>query len=107
MTGIYIHIPFCKKACSYCDFHFSTTFEKYRTDLVNALCEELIERKDTLENQAIATIYFGGGTPSLLTDEELNMILSTIHTHFEVQDGAEVTRMILKVSKLKFGFKQV
>ncbi len=91
MAGIYIHIPFCKKACTYCDFHFSTTFEKYRNDLVNALCEELIERKDTLANQPIATIYFGGGTPSLLTEEELINILSTLRENYDVQDGAEVT----------------
>ncbi len=91
MAGIYIHIPFCKKACTYCDFHFSTTFEKYRTEMVQSICSELIFRKDTLQNQIVETIYFGGGTPSLLTEEELTQILSTIHQNFNVQIGAEVT----------------
>ena len=91
MAGIYIHIPFCKKACTYCDFHFSTTFEKYRTELVQAICSELLFRKATLQNQIVETIYFGGGTPSLLTDEELNIILSTIRKKFEVSVDAEIT----------------
>ena len=91
MAGIYIHIPFCKKACTYCDFHFSTTFEKYRVALVKSLCVELVARKDTLANQSISTIYFGGGTPSLLTEEELTLILSTVRDNFAVQEEVEVT----------------
>lgn len=91
MAGIYIHIPFCKQACTYCDFHFSTTFEKYRDAMVNAICTELIARKESLDGQVIDTIYFGGGTPSLLTFEELRSILNTIHAHFEVHTEAEIT----------------
>ena len=91
MAGIYIHIPFCKQACTYCDFHFSTTFEKYRDAMVNAICTELIARKESLDGQVIDTIYFGGGTPSLLTLEELQSILDTINTHFEVHTEAEIT----------------
>lgn len=91
MAGIYIHIPFCKKACTYCDFHFSTTFEKYRLEMVTSICTELITRKETLQNQVVETIYFGGGTPSLLNEEELKQILATIHHNFNVQSGAEVT----------------
>ena len=91
MSGIYIHIPFCKKACTYCDFHFSTTFEKYRWEMVQAICSELLFRKATLQNQIVETIYFGGGTPSLLTKEELTQILLTIHQNFHVQSGVEVT----------------
>jgi oxygen-independent coproporphyrinogen-3 oxidase len=91
MAGIYIHIPFCKQACTYCDFHFSTTFEKYRDAMVNAICTELIARKESLDGQVIDTIYFGGGTPSLLTLEELCSILDTINTHFEVHTEAEIT----------------
>jgi len=91
MAGIYIHIPFCKKACTYCDFHFSTTFEKYRDAMVQAICVELISRKNSLTNHVIDTIYFGGGTPSLLIFEELRTILDTIHTYFEVHPDAEIT----------------
>ena len=91
MAGIYIHIPFCKKACTYCDFHFSTTFEKYRSEMVSAICSEIINRKDSLQNQLVETIYFGGGTPSLLTEIELTQILSCINQNLEVIKEAEVT----------------
>ena len=90
MAGIYIHIPFCKKACHYCDFHFSTSLQNKEL-LVDALCNEIDARKDYLENKNISTIYFGGGTPSLLSYVELNKILSRIKTHFEIVPGAEVT----------------
>ena len=91
MAGIYIHIPFCKQACTYCDFHFSTTFEKYRSALIDAILEELERRKDYLDSQPIETIYFGGGTPSLLTKDELQSILSKIRTIYKVVDTAEIT----------------
>lgn len=91
MAGIYIHIPFCKKACTYCDFHFSTTFEKYREAMVRAICKEIVLRKLTLVDHVVETIYFGGGTPSLLTSEELQSILATIHAHFEVHSEVEIT----------------
>ena len=65
MSGIYIHIPFCKQACFYCDFHFSTTFKK-KDELINCLVSEIKLRKNELNTDVIQTIYFGGGTPSLL-----------------------------------------
>ena len=91
MAGIYVHIPFCKKRCSYCDFHFSTTFSKYRQDLISAICLELVLRKDELKSEFIETIYFGGGTPSLLTKEELASIMSTIREHYQLTDTPEIT----------------
>ena len=91
MAGIYVHIPFCKKRCSYCDFHFSTTFSSYREKLIAAICLELEIRKTELVDVPVETIYFGGGTPSLLTKEELAAILSAIQTHFEVSVNSEIT----------------
>lgn len=90
MAGIYLHIPFCKKACYYCDFHFSTS-PQYKTEMIQALRSELIMQKDFLENQKIETIYFGGGTPSLLSAEELHFLISEINNYFEVLPSAEIT----------------
>jgi len=89
MSGIYIHIPFCKQACHYCDFHFSTSTKK-KSELVEMLCKELRLRKDEI-GQTIQTIYFGGGTPSLLNSEELNLIFKAIFDNFEVSENAEIT----------------
>jgi oxygen-independent coproporphyrinogen III oxidase len=91
MAGIYIHIPFCKQKCSYCDFHFSTSFSSYRDRMIDALCEEIIIRKDYLSGTNLQSVYFGGGTPSLLTKEELQKIFATIHVHFNLAPDAEVT----------------
>lgn len=88
--GIYLHIPFCKQACHYCDFHFSTSVKK-KSELVDMLCRELILRKDELPAKEVQTIYFGGGTPSLLSSEELNQIFETIYSNFRVSEDAEVT----------------
>lgn len=89
MPGIYLHIPFCKQACHYCDFHFSTSLKK-KGVLVDALCEELVLRKEEIPGK-VETIYFGGGTPSLLSPEELKMIFETIYSHYSVSSDAEVT----------------
>ena len=89
MAGIYIHIPFCKQACHYCDFHFSTSLKK-RTEMVDAICKELLLRKEELEGP-FETVYFGGGTPSLLSSEELEKIFDTIFTNFDVIESPEVT----------------
>jgi oxygen-independent coproporphyrinogen-3 oxidase len=78
MAGIYVHIPFCKKRCSYCDFHFSTTFSSYREKLIAAICLELDLRKSELNGIPVETVYFGGGTPSLLTKDELSDILRAV-----------------------------
>lgn len=91
MAGIYVHIPFCKKRCSYCDFHFSTTFSSYREKLIAAICSELEIRKTELHGNLIETVYFGGGTPSLLTKEELASIMSTIRNQFQLSDNPEIT----------------
>lgn len=91
MAGIYIHIPFCKQKCTYCDFHFSTTFEQYRTEMIASIVSEIEVRKPYLEGKDIQTIYFGGGTPSILLEEELNQILSKIYDVFNVTDDVEIT----------------
>ncbi|WP_114492407.1 radical SAM family heme chaperone HemW [Candidatus Ulvibacter alkanivorans] len=89
MGGIYLHIPFCKQACHYCDFHFSTSLKK-KSQLVQALGRELQLRKEEVTG-TIETIYFGGGTPSLLTSEEIEYLLQIIHTHFTVSEYPEIT----------------
>lgn len=91
MAGIYIHIPFCKQKCSYCDFHFSTSFGEYRQRMIEAICKEIVERKSYLKGETIHTIYFGGGTPSLLTKDELKTILDTCYSNFDVALNAELT----------------
>lgn len=88
MSGIYIHIPFCKQACHYCDFHFSTTFKEYRSSLIEAMCSELQTRK---HNEPIKTIYFGGGTPSLLEGSEIDLILKTVKENYKVDTHCEIT----------------
>lgn len=89
MSGIYIHIPFCKQACHYCDFHFSTSTKK-KGQLVEMLGRELELRKNEIPGP-IQTIYFGGGTPSLLSSEELESIFLNINQNFKVSDSAEIT----------------
>ncbi len=92
MAGIYIHIPFCKQKCTYCDFHFSTTFETYRNEMVNAICLEIeIRANDFLAGEPLTTVYFGGGTPSLLTKIEIDRILNTIKAHIDYSNVEEVT----------------
>lgn len=91
MAGVYVHIPFCKKACTYCDFHFSTTFEAYREELILALLKEIVSRKAYLQEEVVETIYFGGGTPSLLTQGELTRILVAIQANFNCAPDMEVT----------------
>jgi len=90
LAGIYIHIPFCKQACYYCDFHFSTN-QNSIDQLVTAINQELLIRKNYLEGETIETIYFGGGTPSLLNNYQLDLIFSTIDKNFSVESNAEIT----------------
>lgn len=90
MSGIYIHIPFCKQACYYCDFHFSTSLKK-KDDLINALIKELELRNTEFKNITVETIYFGGGTPSLLTNTELQSIINSVYKNYEVSDNPEIT----------------
>ncbi|MEO5647542.1 MAG: radical SAM family heme chaperone HemW [Chitinophagaceae bacterium] len=88
MSGIYIHIPFCKKACHYCNFHFSTTLNN-KADLVNAMRKEI--RLVAARDQQVSTIYVGGGTPSLLSAEELKTLLDEVSNAFIIEKGAEIT----------------
>ena len=90
MSGIYIHIPFCKQACHYCDFHFSTSLKK-KDDLVNALAKELELRKDEFKNTTVETIYFGGGTPSILTNDELQFLIDSVYKNYNVTENPEIT----------------
>lgn len=90
MAGIYIHIPFCKQACHYCDFHFSTSLKK-KDQMVQMLCRELELRKEELPDAEYKTLYFGGGTPSLLTSEELVRIFGTIYSNYHIAEGPEIT----------------
>jgi oxygen-independent coproporphyrinogen-3 oxidase len=90
MAGIYIHIPFCKQACHYCDFHFSTS-AKYKDEMVAALLKEIALQKRYLNNEPIETIYFGGGTPSVLSADEIIRIINTITEIHTVTADAEIT----------------
>ena len=89
MYSLYIHNPFCRQACHYCDFHFSTTLKR-KPQMVKALCKEL-ELRRVEASTPLQTIYFGGGTPSVLTSVELQEIFSTIHKHYRIASGAEIT----------------
>ena len=90
MSGIYIHIPFCRQACTYCDFHFSTSLQTI-DKLMECLLKEIEMRKDYLTGETISTIYFGGGTPSILEVEKIEMVLNKIRKEFLVDTRAEIT----------------
>ncbi|WP_395807747.1 radical SAM family heme chaperone HemW [Daejeonella sp.] len=90
MAGIYLHIPFCKKACHYCDFHFSTS-PQYKDQMLQALSQEIDLRKNYLAGETIETIYFGGGTPSLLSADEIQILIGAITDLYEVSPQAEIT----------------
>ena len=85
MAGVYIHIPFCKQACYYCDFHFSTSLKR-KDELVDCIIREIELRKSELNHETIETIYFGGGTPSLLTQREIDAIIQSVYDNHEVMD---------------------
>lgn len=90
MSGIYIHIPFCKQACHYCDFHFSTSMKR-KEEMVLALAKEIQMRKSEFENEVVETIYFGGGTPSVLTSAEINFLIDSVYENYEVAGSPEIT----------------
>ena len=90
MAGIYLHIPFCKQACHYCNFHFSTSLQ-YKEDLLQAMLMELDMQKDYLNGAPLESIYLGGGTPSLLEDTDLNRLFDQIFTFHSLADHAEIT----------------
>ncbi|MDP5229313.1 MAG: radical SAM family heme chaperone HemW [Cellulophaga sp.] len=88
--GVYIHIPFCKQACHYCDFHFSTSLGKKET-MILALQKELELRKNEFESTSVETIYFGGGTPSVLNTAEIEAIIATVYANYLVVKNPEIT----------------
>ena len=90
MSGIYIHIPFCKQACHYCDFHFSTSMKK-KEEMVLALAKELQLRKKKFQKESVATIYFGGGTPSVLTPAEIRFLIDAVYENYTVVSTPEIT----------------
>lgn len=90
MAGIYIHIPFCRQACHYCDFHFSTSMKR-KDDMVLALAKEIVLRKHELDGETVETIYFGGGTPSVLTNQEIAYLIQAVYDNFEVITNPEIT----------------
>lgn len=90
MAGIYIHIPFCKQACHYCDFHFSTNLGK-KEAMVSAICREIELRKGELPMQMVHTVYFGGGTPSVLDTEDIQRILGQLRHHYTISSDPEIT----------------
>lgn len=90
MSGIYIHIPFCKQACHYCDFHFSTSLKK-KDEMILALAKEIALRKNEAENELIETIYFGGGTPSILSIEDIKFLIDEVYKNYIVVENPEIT----------------
>jgi putative oxygen-independent coproporphyrinogen III oxidase len=90
MAGVYIHIPFCKQSCSYCNFHFSTSL-RLKEAMVDAICAEISVRKNYLASNKISSVYFGGGTPSLLEQKDLDNIWNTLIQNFNIENGAEIT----------------
>jgi len=89
MSHLYIHIPFCHSKCPYCDF-FSVATKKWHGEFVQALCREAELRKNEIKGE-VETIYFGGGTPSLLTEQEFSNIMSAVQQHFLISGQAEIT----------------
>ncbi|GMN11537.1 radical SAM family heme chaperone HemW [Croceitalea sp. MTPC9] len=90
MGGIYIHIPFCKQACHYCDFHFSTQMGK-KEAMVNALSKEIRLRKNEFKDKVVETIYLGGGTPSVLSVSEIERLITSVYDNYKVLDAPEIT----------------
>lgn len=90
MAGIYVHIPFCRKACHYCDFHFSTS-TKMAGAMTDAICTELALRKEEMHQERIGTLYFGGGTPSLLSFLQMEKIINAARSHYTFENDIELT----------------
>jgi oxygen-independent coproporphyrinogen-3 oxidase len=90
VAGIYIHIPFCRQACHYCDFHFSTSL-KTKDQVLAAMVQELHLQRDYLDQERVETVYFGGGTPSLLEKDEILLLLEGVYKNFDVSPSAEVS----------------
>ena len=93
MQGIYLHIPFCRQACTYCNFHFTTSL-RYRSEMIEAICTEIrlwVRHNPLPQNFSVGSVYMGGGTPSLLQEQELALLLDTVFACFPVDPSAEIT----------------
>lgn len=90
MSGLYIHIPYCRKRCNYCDFYKETSLQNKAT-LLDAIGKELALRKTYLSDNKLSTIYFGGGTPSVLSYDEINLIFETIYKYYKISEQVEVS----------------
>jgi oxygen-independent coproporphyrinogen III oxidase len=90
MAGIYLHIPFCRKACHYCNFHFSTSLQ-LQDELIAALLQEMEIQQHYLDGEPVETIYFGGGTPSLLSSSVIEKMVSNLHRLYKIENGVEIT----------------
>lgn len=90
MAGLYLHIPFCRKACIYCDFHFSTSLSA-KDRMIAAMQEEIKIQVDFFGKKSLQSIYFGGGTPSVLTEKDIQSLIETIHKFYDVNVDAEIT----------------
>ena len=91
MAGIYLHIPFCKQACTYCNFHFSTLLKTKEEVLKAMLTEIRLQQNFFPDKTLIETIYFGGGTPSMLSTAELNSLLNELQKYFTITEHPEIT----------------
>lgn len=89
-AGLYVHIPFCKRKCTYCNFHFSTRLET-KPDLLTTLKQEMVQRSPEASPYEIGTLYFGGGTPGMLQAEELSSLMETLRTHYHFAADPEIT----------------
>lgn len=87
---IYIHIPFCKQKCSYCNFHFSTSLN-FKDEMLDAMKKEIFFRKDELQNKNLQSLYFGGGTPSVLSADEIKSLIDEVLKHFNFNNDIEIT----------------
>jgi oxygen-independent coproporphyrinogen III oxidase len=90
MAGIYLHIPFCRSACYYCDFHF-TVSKSYEQLMIDAMVTEILRRKDYIQDDEVHTIYFGGGTPSFIPAENIEILIKTIKSNFNIAKDPEIT----------------
>ncbi len=90
MAGLYVHIPFCRQQCNYCDFHFTVSF-KQKERILAALKQEIKQREEEAENIIYQSVYIGGGTPSVLSADELEDLFSLLHKHYKIESRAEIT----------------
>src|SRR6056297_3136415 len=90
MAGLYIHVPFCRQACRYCDFYFTVSL-KYRDEFVSALLKEISLRKKYIAKERVSTIYLGGGTPSVLSKDQLQRIMGRVMQDYPIDGDAEIT----------------